>query len=209
MRQPVFWFLTEFNLPMLFIWCLARQPVYLIDILPVLPASRRLLVKAAQYLIRRGRLKDAYTDHADAKRIFNRPHYCDYTDIFVKLKDWVPSYFHFDKLAASLAAYAMPYKHTAWQETYDLADHVLTIQVIRSGDTGRACTFVGASDNLLAVYEAYTGDRLRAPTYDWASVRWLMNLVQSIAVAAYIILWSLRRLVLQRPAQKRYFLGST
>lgn len=209
MRRPMFFFVTELNFLLLVFWCLLGRRVFVIDIVAVFPGGRAVLASAIRFLIRHGRLADAYVACEDARKIFNRPHYCDYTDIFLKLKGEVAGHFCFDTVTEALGPYALPYKHTAWQETYDLADHALTIDTILQGKTGRDVVFVGVNKNLARIVRAYSGNRTPTTMHDWTWLRWAFNFLQSVGVYVYILLWSLVRTRIKLPPAKRFFLGST
>jgi hypothetical protein len=178
------------------------------DQVPLTPPGRWLVGRLTSLALRKDWFRNAYEGIGDIRHIINRPAFCDYTDIFVKVDHAVPEFFRFDT-THSLRGLDLPYKHLSWKEAYAQADYAITIAAIRKGRDVPDAEVIGASPILKCLAETYVGRPLDIEAKEHRVLQRLYNLVQAASVLVYTLFSIMRRTRLQQRQESRFLLGST
>lgn len=184
------------------------RPVYIMDQVPLTPPGRWLVGRLTALALWKGWFRNAYETIGDIKHIINRPAFCDYTDIFVKVDHAVPAFFRFD-MAPSLRGLDLPYKHLSWKDAYTQADYAITIAAIRKGREVPDAEVMGASPILKCLAETYAGRPLGIVVKEHRVLQRLYNFAQAAFVLAYTLLSVARRIRPNQSRESHFLLGST
>lgn len=200
---------NEFNLPWAVLRAIAGQDVCLLDVRSLLPGCGSLLRWVIKLCCQRGLLSVAKERFPRVRPMLDIDHYCNMTDMFLRVEPWVEHYFDFARADRINDSYTMLYKHTCWGEVYQEANLAHVVATLNRGDNPAHATFIGLNTTVTELAVAYGGRAVVGTVRPHTTVKALVNIIRSVLLLGYTAGYVLRRIVLRMPARQHHLLGSS
>lgn len=198
--------INEFSIFKIFVAAALRRKIFILDIDPLFPFSKRVLNSVVAKLVDLKMAVWAIDAIKELERVKEVPGRTLLYDVFAETEQWQNEYFQFSSLEEKIMGYGMAFKLAV--TNYMSPKHValLVIREYFRKDSPTQIRCIGLSKDLRAASEAYCNARL--PGRAAFIPAFALNLIQFIMVVVLSFFWIVARVRLRKAESKSIFLAA-